>query len=134
MVNVVENFTPKIHQFSEKKNTTNFHWFWQTAHAAHFPFSSVKNFGRTNIWMEHLQNIMQIIDDEELLPSKQEWPYIQISNELRNIYLKLKRDEDEEQSEQSLYGYGNFVVSLMLASAFLLQTLSFYDSLPQLWI
>lgn len=84
--------------------------------------------------MEHLQNIMQIIDDEELLPSKQEWPYIQISNELRNIYLKLKRDEDEEQSEQSLYGYGNFVVSLMLASALLLQTLSFYDSLPQLWI
>jgi len=40
--------------------------------------------------MEHLRNIMEIMDDDEMFPTKTEWAYVEISNELKHLHLKLK--------------------------------------------
>ncbi len=40
--------------------------------------------------MEHLRNIMEIMDDDKMFPTKTEWAYVEISNELKHLHLKLK--------------------------------------------
>ena len=40
--------------------------------------------------MEHLRNIMEIMDDDEMFPTRNEWAYIKISNELKKLHLKLQ--------------------------------------------
>ena len=40
--------------------------------------------------MEHLRNIMEIMDNDEMFPTKTEWAYVEISNELKHLHLKLK--------------------------------------------
>lgn len=40
--------------------------------------------------MEHLRNIMEIMENDEMFPTKTEWAYVEISNELKHLYLKLK--------------------------------------------
>jgi len=40
--------------------------------------------------MEHVRKIMEIIDDDEMFPAKHEWAYVKISNELKQLHLKLK--------------------------------------------
>jgi hypothetical protein len=40
--------------------------------------------------MENVRKIMEIIDDDEMFPTRNEWAYIQISNELKQLHLKLK--------------------------------------------
>jgi hypothetical protein len=43
-----------------------------------------------HLGMEHIRKIMEIIDDDEMFPTKNEWAYIKISNELKHLHLKLK--------------------------------------------
>ena len=33
---------------------------------------------------------MEIIDDDEMFPTRTEWAYVKISNELKKLHLKLK--------------------------------------------
>ena len=33
---------------------------------------------------------VEIIDDDEMFPAKHEWAYVKISNELKQLHLKLK--------------------------------------------
>ncbi len=40
--------------------------------------------------MEHLRNIMEIMENDEMFPTKTEWAYVEISNELKHLHLKLK--------------------------------------------
>jgi hypothetical protein len=40
--------------------------------------------------MENVRKIMEIIDDDEMFPTRNEWAYIKISNELKQLHLKLK--------------------------------------------
>ena len=40
--------------------------------------------------MEHLRNIMEIMDDDKMFPTRNEWAYIKISNELKKLHFKLK--------------------------------------------
>ena len=45
---------------------------------------------RLHLGMEHLRNIMEIMDDDKMFPTKTEWAYVEISNELKHLHLKLK--------------------------------------------
>ena len=40
--------------------------------------------------MENVRKIMEIIDDDEMFPTRNEWAYIKISNELKKLHIKLK--------------------------------------------
>ena len=40
--------------------------------------------------MEHIRTIMEIMDDDEMFPMRNEWAYIKISNELKKLHFKLK--------------------------------------------
>ena len=40
--------------------------------------------------MEHIRTIMEIMDDDEMFPTRNEWAYIKISNELKKLHFKLK--------------------------------------------
>ena len=40
--------------------------------------------------MENIRKIMEIIDDDEMFPTRNEWAYIKISNELKKLHIKLK--------------------------------------------
>jgi hypothetical protein len=40
--------------------------------------------------MEHLRNIMEIMENDEMFPTKTEWAYVEISNELKHLHMKLK--------------------------------------------
>ena len=40
--------------------------------------------------MEHIRKIMEIMDDDEMFPMRNEWAYITISNELKKLHIKLK--------------------------------------------
>jgi hypothetical protein len=46
--------------------------------------------------MEHVRKIMEIMDDE-MFPIKNEWAYVKISNELKQLHLKLKKISIQEQ-------------------------------------
>lgn len=46
--------------------------------------------------MEHVRKIMEIMDDE-MFPIKNEWAYVKISNELKQLHLKLKKNSIQEQ-------------------------------------
>ena len=39
--------------------------------------------------MEHVRKIMEIMDDE-MFPTKREWVYVKICNELKQIHLQLQ--------------------------------------------
>lgn len=39
--------------------------------------------------MEHVRKIMEIMDDE-MFPTKREWAYIKICNELKQIHIELQ--------------------------------------------
>jgi hypothetical protein len=43
-----------------------------------------------HLGMEHLRNIMEIMENDEMFPTKTEWAYVEISNELKHLHLKLK--------------------------------------------
>jgi hypothetical protein len=45
---------------------------------------------RLHLGMEHLRNIMEIMENDEMFPTKTEWAYVEISNELKHLHLKLK--------------------------------------------
>ncbi len=40
--------------------------------------------------MEHIRKIMEIMDDDEMFPTRNEWAYIKISNELKKLHFKIK--------------------------------------------
>jgi hypothetical protein len=40
--------------------------------------------------MENIRKIMEIMDDDEMFPTRNEWAYIKISNELKKLHLKLQ--------------------------------------------
>ena len=40
--------------------------------------------------MENIRKIMEIMDDDEMFPTRNEWAYIKISNELKKLHFKLK--------------------------------------------
>ena len=39
--------------------------------------------------MEHVRKIMEIMDDE-MFPTRNEWAYVKISNELKKLHFKIK--------------------------------------------
>ena len=39
--------------------------------------------------MEHVRKIMEIMDDE-MFPTKREWAYVKICNELKEIHIQLQ--------------------------------------------
>ena len=39
--------------------------------------------------MEHVRKIMEIMDDE-MFPTKREWAYVKICNELKQIHIQLQ--------------------------------------------
>ena len=39
--------------------------------------------------MEHVRKIMEIMDDE-MFPTKREWVYVKICNELKQIHIQLQ--------------------------------------------
>lgn len=39
--------------------------------------------------MEHVRKIMEIMDDE-MFPTKKEWAYVKICNELKQIHIQLQ--------------------------------------------
>ncbi len=43
-----------------------------------------------HLGMEHIRKIMEIMDDDEMFPTRNEWAYIKISNELKKLHFKLK--------------------------------------------
>ena len=40
--------------------------------------------------MEHIRKIMEIMDDDEMFPTRNEWAYVKISNELKKLHFKIK--------------------------------------------
>ena len=40
--------------------------------------------------MENIRKIMEIMDDDEMFPTRNEWAYIKISNELKKLHFKIK--------------------------------------------
>jgi hypothetical protein len=46
-------------------------------------------FSKLDLGMEHVRKIMEIMDDE-LFPTKREWAYIKICNELKQIHIELQ--------------------------------------------
>ena len=42
-----------------------------------------------HLGMEHVRKIMEIMDDE-MFPTKREWVYVKICNELKQIHLQLQ--------------------------------------------
>ena len=40
--------------------------------------------------MEHIRKIMEIMDDDEMFPTRNEWAYVKISNELKKLHFKVK--------------------------------------------
>ena len=40
--------------------------------------------------MEHIRKIMEIMDDENMFPTKNEWAYVKIANELKQLHQKLQ--------------------------------------------
>ena len=40
--------------------------------------------------MENIRKIMEIMDDDEMFATRNEWAYIKISNELKKLHIKLK--------------------------------------------
>ena len=44
-----------------------------------------------HLGMEHIRKIMEIMDDDEMFPTRNEWAYIKISNELKTVTFKIKR-------------------------------------------
>jgi TFIIF-interacting CTD phosphatase-like protein len=43
-----------------------------------------------HLGMEHIRKIMEIMDDDEMFPTRNEWAYVKISNELKKLHLKIK--------------------------------------------
>jgi hypothetical protein len=43
-----------------------------------------------HLGMEHIRKIMEIMDDDEMFPTRNEWAYVKISNELKKLHFKLK--------------------------------------------
>ena len=43
-----------------------------------------------HLGMEHIRKIMEIMDDDEMFPTRNEWAYIKISNELKKLHFKIK--------------------------------------------
>jgi len=43
-----------------------------------------------HLGMEHIRKIMEIMDDDEMFPTRNEWAYVKISNELKKLHSKLK--------------------------------------------
>jgi len=44
---------------------------------------------KLDLGMEHVRKIMEIMDDE-MFPTKREWAYVKICNELKQIHLQLQ--------------------------------------------
>jgi len=44
---------------------------------------------KLDLGMEHVRKIMEIMDDE-MFPTKREWAYIKICNELKQIHIVLQ--------------------------------------------
>jgi len=44
-----------------------------------------------HLGMEHIRKIMEIMDDDEMFPTRNEWAYVKISNELKKLHFKIKR-------------------------------------------
>jgi hypothetical protein len=42
-----------------------------------------------HLGMEHIRKIMEIMDDE-MFPTKREWAYVKICNELKQIHIQLQ--------------------------------------------
>jgi hypothetical protein len=40
--------------------------------------------------MEHVRKIMEIMDDDEMFPTRNEWAYVKICNELKQIHIQLQ--------------------------------------------
>jgi hypothetical protein len=40
--------------------------------------------------MENIRKIMEIMDDDEMFPTRNEWAYVKISNELKKLHFKIK--------------------------------------------
>ena len=45
-----------------------------------------------HLGMEHVRKIMEIMDDE-MFPTKREWVYVKICNELKQIHIQLQELE-----------------------------------------
>ena len=43
-----------------------------------------------HLGMEHIRKIMEIMDDDEMFPTRNEWAYVKISNELKKLHFKIK--------------------------------------------
>jgi hypothetical protein len=52
--------------------------------------------------MNHLNKIMTILDDDKLFPTRTEWAYVEICNELKMIHLKLKELQGKVVSTATL--------------------------------
>jgi hypothetical protein len=44
---------------------------------------------KRHLGMEHVRKIMEIMDDE-MFPTKREWVYVKICNELKQIHIQLQ--------------------------------------------
>ena len=43
-----------------------------------------------HLGMEQIRKIMEIMDDDEMFPTRNEWAYVKISNELKKLHFKIK--------------------------------------------
>ena len=52
--------------------------------------------------MNHLNKIMTILDDDKLFPTRTEWAYVEICNELKKLHLKLQELSGRVESSATI--------------------------------